>query len=141
MLSFWQTYSGIMQNALISSELQRIWVIKTFKIEIKNWGPNNSDFLQNWFPPEIRSCLSHSCSFEKCKKCTPASRKMYWNLMNDEEFESLKFLKLKYKRGDQTIQTFCRTGSPLKLGPFSLICRNSKTLTEVLLNHAECIEI
>ena len=35
-----------MQNALKSSELQRIWVIKTFKIEIKNWGPNNSDFLQ-----------------------------------------------------------------------------------------------
>ena len=31
--------------------------------------------------------------------------------MNDEEFGSLKFLKLKYRRGDQLIQPFCRIGS------------------------------
>ena len=28
---------------------------KSFKIEIQKGGPNNLDFLQNWFPPEIRS--------------------------------------------------------------------------------------
>ena len=37
---------------------------------------------------------------------------MHFNLMNDKEFGSLKFLKLKYRRGDQIIQPFCRIGSP-----------------------------
>ena len=32
-------------------------VYKTFEIEIKKGGPNNSNFLQNWFPPEIRAPL------------------------------------------------------------------------------------
>ena len=31
--------------------------------------------------------------------------------MNDEEFESLKFLELKCRRGEQIIQPFCRIGS------------------------------
>ena len=61
--------------------------------------------------------------------------------MNDEEFGSVKLLKLKYRRVDQIIQTFCKIGSPQKLGPASLICRNFKTLKKVLLNQAECIEI
>ena len=30
-------------------------VHKTFKIQIQKGRPNNSDFLQNWFPPEIMS--------------------------------------------------------------------------------------
>ena len=47
-------YSLIMQNALKSTECPWIWVYKTFKIEIQKVGPNNSDFLQNWFPPQIR---------------------------------------------------------------------------------------
>ena len=29
-------------------------VLKTFKIEIQKWRTNNSDFLQNWFLPDIR---------------------------------------------------------------------------------------
>ena len=32
--------------------------------------------------------------------------------MNDEEFGSFKFLKLKYRRGEQIIQLFCRIGFP-----------------------------
>ena len=48
--------------------------------------------------------------------------------MNDEEFGSRKVLKLKYRRGNQIIQTFCKIGYPQKLDPPSLICRNSKTL-------------
>ena len=55
---------------------------------------------------------------------------MHWNLMNDREFGSIKFLKLKYRRVDQIIQTFCRIGSPQKLSPPSLICRNFKSLTK-----------
>ena len=61
--------------------------------------------------------------------------------MNDEKFESLKLLKLKYRRGDQIIQTFYKIGSDQKLGPPSLICRNFKNLRKILMNHAECIEI
>ena len=35
--------------------------------------------------------------------------------MNDEEFGSRKFLKLKYRRGDQIIQTFLQTWFPREI--------------------------
>ena len=35
--------------------------------------------------------------------------------MNVEEFGSLKFLKLKYRRGDQINQAFCRIGFPQEI--------------------------
>ena len=60
--------------------------------------------------------------------------------MNDEKFECKKLLKLKNRRGDQIIQIFCKIGSPQKLGPRSLICRNLKTLREVLLKDTKSIE-
>ena len=137
----WEKYSWIMQNALESNLWKRLWDDKSFKIEIQKGGPNNSDFLQNWFPPEIRFSLFNLQKFQKSEKGTPDSSRMHWNLMNDKDFASIKLLKLKYRRGDQIIQTFCKIGSPQKLGPPSLICRNFKTLRKVLLNHAECIEI
>ena len=55
--------------------------------------------------------------------------------MNDKEFGSKKLLKLKCRRGDQIIQTFCKIGSP------SLICRNFKTLRKAFLIDAEWTEI
>ena len=61
--------------------------------------------------------------------------------MNDEEFGSMKLLKLKYRWGDQVIQTFRKNGSPKKLGPLSLIFRSFATLRKVLLHHEKCIEI
>ena len=61
--------------------------------------------------------------------------------MNDEEFGSRKLLKLKYRRTDQIIETFCKIGSPQKLVPHSLIYRNLKILRKILRNHAEYIEI
>ena len=130
-----------MQNALKSNEWRWIWVHKTFKIEIQKGGPNNSDFLQNWFPPEIRSPIFKLKIFQDSEKVAPESCKMHWNLMNDEEFGSVKLLKLKHRRGDQIIPTFSKIGSPQKLGPPSLICRNFKTLRKVLLNYKKCIEI
>ena len=66
---------------------------------------------------------------------------MHWNLMNDDDFGSRKLLKLKYRKGDQIIQSFYKIGSPQKLGPPSLICRHFKALRKVLNNHAEYIEI
>ena len=40
---------------------------------------------------------------------------MHWNQLDDEEFGSLKFLKLKYRRGDQIIQHFCKISSPVEI--------------------------
>ena len=37
---------------------------------------------------------------------------MNWHLMNEEELGSRELLKLKYRRGDQIIQTFWKIGSP-----------------------------
>ena len=115
-----------MQNAFKSNEWLKIWVHKTFKIEIQKGGPNNSDFLQNWFPPETRSSLLNLQKFQDFEKSTPESCRMHWNLMNDAEIVSIGFLQLKYRRGDQIIQTFCKIGYLHKLGLSSLICRNLK---------------
>ena len=61
--------------------------------------------------------------------------------MNDEELGSKELLRLKYRRGGQIIQTFCKIGSPQKLGVPSLLCRNFRTPRKVLVNHAEYIEM
>ena len=61
--------------------------------------------------------------------------------MIDREFGSRKFLKLENTRGDQIIQTFCKIGSPQKLGPLSLISRNFKALRKILVNHTKYIEM
>ena len=60
--------------------------------------------------------------------------------MNDEKSGSKKKLKLKYRIGDQIIETFCQIGFPQKLGPPSLISRNFRTLRQVLLVHVEITE-
>ena len=129
-----------MQNGLKSNEERRIWVHRTFKNEIQNGGPNKSDILQNWFPLEFRSPILNLQKFGNPQEGTPESYKMHWKLINGEKFWSKKLLKLTYRRGDQIIQTFCKIGSPKKLGPPSLISRNLKTLKEALLNDTKCIE-
>ena len=60
-----------MQNALKCNEWPWIWVHKTFKIEIQKGRPKNSDFLQNWFPAEIRSALFNLQKFQHSAKSTP----------------------------------------------------------------------
>ena len=72
-----------MQNGLKSIEWSWIWVNKTFKIEIQKGGPNNSDFLQNWFPPEIRFPLFNLSKFQDSAKSTPESWRVHLNGMND----------------------------------------------------------
>ena len=61
--------------------------------------------------------------------------------MNFEESASIKLLKLKYRKVDQIIQTFSKIGSPQKLAPPSLICRNFKALRKAFLIDAEWTEI
>ena len=90
-----EKYSWIMRNTLKYNEWWRIWVWKTFKIEIQEGGPNNSDILQNWFLPEIRSPLFNWYKFENPERSTPESYKMDWNLLNDLELGSEKLFKLK----------------------------------------------
>ena len=130
-----------MQHGLKPNEWRRIWVHRTPNIEIENGGPNNSDILQNWFQPENRFPLFNLHKIENPKTITRESYKMHWNLINDEEFGSKRLLKLKYRRVDQIIQTFCKIGFPQKLGPPSLISRNFRTLRKVFLIHAEMTEI
>ena len=54
-----------MQNALKSTEWWRVWVSRTFQIEIRKGGPNNSAVMQNWFSP--KKLGSHSLIWEKSK--------------------------------------------------------------------------
>ena len=110
-----------MQKWLKSNEWKRILVDGTFKIQIQKAGPNNSDVLQNWFSPEIRSLLFNFHKFENPGRSTPESYKIDWNLIKEQEFGSKKLLKLKYSRGDQIIQKIPKIGSSQKLGPPSLI--------------------
>ena len=61
--------------------------------------------------------------------------------MNDEEFESLKFLELKYRRGDQIIQPFCRIVSPQEIRSPLFNLGKFKKLTKVLVNQLEPTEV
>ena len=66
------------------------------------------------------------------------------NALKSDEWRRIcvpKTFKIETQEADQIIQTFCKIGSHQKLGPFSLIDSNFKTLIKALLNHAECIEI
>ena len=66
-------------------------------------------------PEEIRSPLFNLMSFQKAEKSTAESWRIYWNIMNDEQFGFFKLLKLKYRRGDEIIQLFCKIASPEEL--------------------------
>ena len=129
-----------MQNALRSNEWERISIYKTLKIEIQKGGTNNSDFLRNWFIPEITSRLFNLYKFQDSVKKTPWSCRMHWNITNDDEFGSIKHLLFKYRWGEQIIQTFFIINSPQKLSLPSFICTNFKTLRKMLLNHADWID-
>ena len=72
-------------------------------------------FCRIGLPQEIRSTLFNLRKFQKTEKTYCESCRKRWNLMNEEEFESFKFLKLKFRRGDQIIQPFCRIGSPQEI--------------------------
>ena len=134
--------------------------LKLLKLKYRIRKQLIQQFCRIGFHQEIRSPLCNLGKFEKSEKIIPESCRMHWNLMSDEEFGSLKLLKLKYRRGDQIFQRFWRIWvvktfkieiqkggtkyfsvsvelvSPRKLGPPSLICRNLKSLRKLLLDHA-----
>ena len=91
--------------------------------------------------PEIMSPLFNLYKFRDSSKSTPESCRIHWNAMNDEEFGSRKLLKLKYRRRDQIVQTFCKIGSPQKLVPPCLIWGKFRILRKFFLIHVEWTEI
>ena len=90
---------------------------------------------------EIRYPFLTLRKFQKIDKSTGESCRNHWNLINGEEFESLKFLELKYRKGDQIIQLFYRIGSHQQIRSPSLIWRYFKKLRKILVNHVEPTEI
>ena len=111
---------------------EEFWPLKVLKLKYRRGDQISQGFCRIDLPQEIRSLHSLICENFKStiEWCT-----MHWNLMNDEEFSSLKISKLKYRRGDQIIN------SPKEIGPHSLVVGNLKALRKVLLNQLECIEI
>ena len=78
-------------------------------------------FWQIGSPQKLNSPLFKLYKFGNPKRSPPESYKMNWKLINGEELGSQKLLKLKDRRGDKIIQTFCKIGSQQKLDPTTLI--------------------
>ena len=97
------------------------WMTKNLDgLNFQNWNAEGGDQIIQLLcrigsPQEISSPLINLRKFEKTEKSSAESCKMHWNLLDDEEFGRLKFLKLNYRRGDQIIQPFCRIGSPQEI--------------------------
>ena len=89
--------------------------LKFLKFQYK-WGdPIIQFFWRISSCHEIRSTLFNLKKFQKPEKSITESCRKDWNIMNNNEFGSLKLLKLKYRRGDQIIQPFCRIGFPQEI--------------------------
>ena len=110
-----------------------------FKIEPRKREQIIQPFCRIGSPQEFRSPYFSLTKFSKIDKSTAESCRMHWNLMNDEEFGSLKCLKLKKKRGDQIIQPFCRIGSPQEISSplFTLrkFSKKDKSTAELCRTH------
>ena len=89
--------------------------LKFLKLKYRSGDQIIQPFCRIGSPQEISSPLFNLRKFEKTEKITAEPCKKHWNLLDDEEFGSLKFLKLKYRRGDQIIQPFWRIGSPQEI--------------------------
>ena len=83
---------------------------KLLKLKYRRGDQIIQTFCKIGSHPQIWSHLVNLWKFQNSEKSTPQSCGMHWNLMNDKKFGSIKLLKLKYRRGDQIIQTFCKIG-------------------------------
>ena len=88
---------------------------KFLKLKYRREDQIFQPFCRIGFPQEIRSALYNFRKFQKTEKSASESCRTHLNLMNDKEFVYFKFLKLKYRRGDKIIQSFCRIGSPQEI--------------------------
>ena len=88
---------------------------KFLKLKYSRGDQINQPFCRIGSPQEIKSPLFNLRKFEKPEKSTTESCRTHWNLRNDKEYGSFELLKLKYRRGDEIIQLFCRIGSPQEI--------------------------
>ena len=114
-LKVWEKYSWIMQNSLKHIMNDKEFLsLKVLKAKYRRVDQIIQPLCRIDSHQEIRSPFFNFWKFLKSNKSTPESCRIYWNLMNDIEFGSVKLLKLKYRRGDQIIQLFCGIGFPPK---------------------------
>ena len=69
--------------------------LKLLKLKYRSVDQIIQPFCRIGSPQEIRSPLFNLMSFQKTEKSTAELFRMHLNLMNDDEFGSLEFLKLK----------------------------------------------
>ena len=92
-----------------------IWAFKFIKLKYRMGDQLFKPFCRIGYPQEIRFPLFNLRKFQKPEKSTAESFRMNWNLMNDKEFGSFNFLKLKSWRGVQIIHLLCRICSPQEI--------------------------
>ena len=85
---------------------------KLLKLKYRRGHQISQPFCRIGSPQEIMFALFNLWKFRKSEKGTHESCRMHQNLVNDKQFGSFKLLKLKYRRGEQIIQPFCRIVSP-----------------------------
>ena len=88
---------------------------KFFNSKYRREGPLIQQLGRIGSTQEIRSPILTLRKFWKLEKRTGEWCRMHWNLMNDAEFPSFKFLNLKFRTGDQIILPFCRIGFPQEI--------------------------
>ena len=91
---------------------EEVGSFKLLKLKYKRGDQIIQPFSRISSPKQIRLPLFYLKKFQKPQKTTTASCRIYWHLMNEEEFGSFKLPKLKYRRADQIIQLFWRIGFP-----------------------------
>ena len=89
---------------------------KYLKVKCRKGNQIIQSFSRIRSPQVIRFPLFNLRKFLKIEKSAAESCRINWNLLDDKEFGSFKFLKLKYRRrrgegGAQIIQPFWRIGS------------------------------
>ena len=115
---FWKTEKNTAEFCSIHWNLlddEEFGSLKVLKLKHRRGDQIIQPFCRIGSPQEISSPLYNLRKFKKTEKSTAELCRMHWNLLDDEEFGSLKVLKLKHRRGDQIIQPFCRIGSPQEI--------------------------
>ena len=92
---------------------------KFLKLKYRRGDQILQPFYRIGFREEFRSPLVNLKKSDKTEKSTAEPCRLHRNILKNEESGSLKSLKLKYRREDHIIQSFCRIGSPKEIrSPF-----------------------
>ena len=115
--------------------------LKLLKLKYRMGYQMIQTFFRIGSPQEIRFPVFNLYKFQKFENGIPESCRLHWNLMNEEEFGSLKLLKLKDRRGGSNNSDFLQNWfSPKIWSPLFNLWKFEKS-QKVLHNHVEYIEI